>query len=53
MFLLPPGDGNAGEGESDAKPIRLPSAVTEPAFTFIINTLFGRYVSLYSLAYSY
>jgi hypothetical protein len=48
MFLLPSGDGNLGEGASDGNPIHLPSTVTDQAFTFIVNTLFGRYVSTLS-----
>lgn len=40
---LPRGAGNAGEGDSDSHPIVVPGITTE-IFTFIINTLFGRYV---------
>ena len=47
---LPRGTGNAGEGESDSLPIVVPGISSE-IFSFIINTLFGRYVAhLYYLA---
>jgi len=43
MFALPSGEGNAGEGDTDAHPIFLPTTVSSQAFSFLVNTLFGRY----------